>query len=406
MISYTKNIEEENEFDQSFILKDSNTEENNSFSIDNFPSNETINQNSINLDNFDNNSISSSLKYILVKGKESQIKNKSNYTFLISRETPPVLLTKDISRYLINEIDIGMKINNILSNESYLKNNIIEMLEKQLINKEDINNNTKANGKKQLINKEYNKNKKKEELINKSNNKFGKGRKAINDKTNRIHNKYSSDNVINKIKTILKKYIILFVNNIINYLYTPKKRNSIMSELKFPGNKTSDLIKDVDYKSTANKIKKLENLILLNFSVKQLLSFDLSKRYKSLGEKEEQFLKFNQKIINEYLLKDDGHRAIFNFVLNELKLEDFLDVFIYKKELSDITSFNSLKIHEKEIIDKCFVRIENYLQELIDEKDYVFCICFLLLIYNYRRYFSIKKERNKKKVETLKEITE
>ena len=96
MISYTKNIEEENEFDQSFILKDSNTEENNSFSTDNFPSNETINQNSINLDNFDNNSISSSLKYILVKGKESQIKNKSNHTFLISRETPPVLLTKDI----------------------------------------------------------------------------------------------------------------------------------------------------------------------------------------------------------------------------------------------------------------------------------------------------------------------
>ena len=83
-----------------------------------------------------------------------------------------------------------------------------------------------------------------------------------------------------------------------------------------------------------------------------------------------------------------------------------MDVFIYKKELSDITSFNSLKIHEKEIIDKCFVRIENYLQELIDEKDYVFCICFLLLIYNYRRYFSIKKERNKKKAETLKEIAE
>ena len=40
----------------------------------------------------------------------------------------------NISRYLINEIDIGMKINNILSNESFLKNNIIEMLVKQLIN--------------------------------------------------------------------------------------------------------------------------------------------------------------------------------------------------------------------------------------------------------------------------------
>ena len=113
-----------------------------------------------------------------------------------------------------------------------------------------------------------------------------------------------------------------------------------MSELKFPANKTSDLIKDVDYKSTANKKKRIENLILLNFSLKQLLSFDLSKRYKSIKQKSIQFLKFNQKIITEYLMNDNNHRAIFNFVLNELKIEDFLDIFIYKKELSDISSFN------------------------------------------------------------------
>jgi hypothetical protein len=399
MISYTKNIEQENEFIQSSISIDSNTEENNILLTNNFPSDETIYQDSINLEDFDNNSIYNMLKSICEKEKESGIKNKIDCTFLINRETPPVLLTKDISLYLINEIDIGKKIKNILNNESYLKNNAIEMIEKELINKEDIKSNDKKNREKQLFNK------KKEEFIDISKNKFGKGRKAINDETIRNHNKYSSDNVINKIKTILKKYIIIFINNIINYLYPTEKRNLILSELKFPANKTSDLIKDVDYKSTANKKKRIENLILLNFSLKQLLSFDLSKKYKSIKQKSIQFLKFNQKIITEYLMNDNNHRAIFNFVLNELKIEDFLDIFIYKKELSDISSFNELDIHEKEIVESCFVRIEPYLKELLDGKDYIYLICFLLLIFNYRRYFDIKADRKRKKAEINREIT-
>ena len=52
MISYTKNIEQENEFIQSSI---SNTEENNILLTNNFPSDETIYQDSINLEDFDNN---------------------------------------------------------------------------------------------------------------------------------------------------------------------------------------------------------------------------------------------------------------------------------------------------------------------------------------------------------------
>ena len=82
-----------------------------------------------------------------------------------------------------------------------------------------------------------------------------------------------------------------------------------------------------------------------------------------------------------------------------MKLEDFLDIFIYKKEIDDIPSFNELNSQEKVIIEKCFVRIEPYLKELLDENDYIYLICFLILIYNYRRYFSIKAERNRKKAE-------
>ena len=47
MISYTKNIEQENEFIQSSISIDSNTEENNILLTNNFPSDETIYQDSI-----------------------------------------------------------------------------------------------------------------------------------------------------------------------------------------------------------------------------------------------------------------------------------------------------------------------------------------------------------------------
>jgi hypothetical protein len=48
------------------------------------------------------------------------------------------------------------------------------------------------------------------------------------------------------------------------------------------------------------------------------------------------------------------------------------------------------------------MRIEDYLKQLFGENqengknDDVYFICFLLLIYNFRRYFSIKYERNKK----------
>ena len=123
-------------------------------------------------------------------------------------------------------MNLSKKIKDILDNKYYLKNNAIENIMKQLINNESTKN--------KKLNKEIdNANKKK------------LGRKTINDETIRIHNKYSSDNIINKIKTILKKHIIIFVNNIIKSLYTSKQIKSILLELDFPINKVSELIKDV-----------------------------------------------------------------------------------------------------------------------------------------------------------------
>ena len=73
------------------------------------------------------------------------------------------------------------------------------------------------------------------------------------------------------------------------------------------------------------------------------------------------------------------------------------------KELNDFPSFNLLNYNDKIIIQNSLVTIETYLKELYEENDDAYFICFLLLIYNFRRYFSIKGDRkikhnkNKKK---------
>ena len=111
---------------------------------------------------------------------------------------------------------------------------------------------------------------------------------------------------------------------VINSIY------SLQEKIQFylQTNKLSDLIKDEDYKSTANKKKKRENLILLNYSLKELLSFDVSKRYKAIAQNNENFSKYNEKIITWYLLKNSENRAILDFILNNLKHEDFLDLLL------------------------------------------------------------------------------
>ena len=93
---------------------------------------------------------------------------------------------------------------------------------------------------------------------------------------------------------------------------------------------------------------------------------------------------------------------VFKFILKELKFEDFLGLFIRTKELDDFPSFNQLNNYEQNIIRNSLVTIEEYLKELHEEKDDVHFICFLLLIYNFRRYFSVKAERKKKNSENVK----
>ena len=311
------------------------------------------------------------------------IKNK----FYINKTLPLPLYENDIIKIINTKMNISYNIQNILNAVSNIKNDSrIEIVKKDITEKLDTRS------------KRTNK-----RLKNKEDIKFG--RKKKEDLSFRIHNKYTTDNIIIKIKNVMKKYLIIFVNNIIISLYGSKKINEIRTILNLPKHASLSLIKDINYKSIANKTRKKDNLDLLTISVEEFLSSSVSTRYRKINKEEYNNLsKYNQ-IIIDFLFKDNMNRDMFNFIFKNLKIEDWLNIFIYQKELNDFHSFNYLWESQKKIIEESFIKIDDIFAKLSEEGDLYF-FCFLLLIYNYKRYFLIKRERQgkekAKKLEIIK----
>ena len=301
------------------------------------------------------------------------IKNK----FYINKTLPLPLYENDIIKIINTKMNISYNIQNILNAVSNIKNDSrIEIVKKDITEKLDTRS------------KRTNK-----RLKNKEDIKFG--RKKKEDLSFRIHNKYTTDNIIIKIKNVMKKYLIIFVNNIIISLYGSKKINEIRTILNLPKHASLSLIKDINYKSIANKTRKKDNLDLLTISVEEFLSSSVSTRYRKINKEEYNNLsKYNQ-IIIDFLFKDNLNRDMFNFIFKNLKIEDWLNIFIYQKELNDFHSFNYLGESQKKIIEESFIKIDDIFDKLSEEGDLYF-FCFLLLIYNYKRYFLIKRERQGK----------
>jgi len=230
--------------------------------------------------------------------------------------------------------------------------------------------------------------------------KLKRGRKNKNDHTNANHNKYSSDNIIKAIKAKLNECIINFINKIINYVYSNNKEKLIKIIGGLNNNKKNkakskyiEVIKKLDYKTFVNKTNKKYNLELLNQTIKEYLSKNISKKYKN-------FNKEYNKIIIERLLQDEENNLIFNFIFNKIKIEDWLDIFVRKKELELHDDINDLKDYQIDMIKENLVRIDeidtNGLYEMY-ENDKLYFHCFMLLIYNFKRFFELKEDRKEKR---------
>lgn len=352
------NIYNELNFENCFQNQDESSE---NFSL-NFP----------NIENLKNNSN-------IIINNDSQTKSKSNLLpFAIDKPIPEPFYEKDISHIILKKVDINEKIKdkikNLLKSKSILENNFVQIVRKEITEK------LNTRGKR----------------LNKDNkNKVNFGRKRKGDESIRIHNKYTPDNIITKIKNILKRYLIVFVNNIIFSLYGKENINTILNKLNLPKHASLSLIKDIDYKSIANKKRKNENLALLNISIKKILSFNVSGRYRKIKNKDDKCLTNYNKIIIEYLFEGGKNRNIFDFIFNKLNLEDWLDIFTRKKDLNDFPQIHSLNENEIKIVEESLVTLDNYFEELFSEGD-IYFLCFILLIYNYKRYYLIKQERKAK----------
>ena len=207
-------------------------------------------------------------------------------------------------------------------------------------------------------------------------NKKKRGRKSIIKSLN-VHNRMTPDNIIKKIKSILFKYIIEFLNKLLK---------KVSKKIK---------LAKLDYKYI-NKLKRKDDLLLLKIKSKELLSLNISPKYRSLKKD------YNKKIIeqienkNEFIINEDNNHFYDTliFVLN-LSFGDWLDLFTRKKNCEDLFNYYGIdknNINNK-IIEESFLGINEVLNQFEENEKYF--SRFVFYLYNYERWFFIKKPRNR-----------
>ena len=219
-------------------------------------------------------------------------------------------------------------------------------------------------------------------LIKKDNeNKKKRGRKCNNSNRFNIHDNMCSDNIIKKVKSAIFNYSLYFLNNILSLCDCDE--NCFMYKIK---------LSRLDYKYV-NVLKKEKEFEILNMSLKELFSKDISPKLKKYNSK------FNKQIIENILNnKNKKVNDTLLFAFN-MTLRDWLDIFTLKKSVTDIINEYKDKNY-KDIdsvkIEKSFVGVDNLLNEIKGKNDEDYLTRFIFCLYNYERWFYLKKARNKK----------
>ena len=363
-----------NDLDSSFNLDENSININNnqliSFDLNNF---NTI---------FDENSLKNNNLYMnptqMINKAKPYFKIEKYYGIKIENDIPKPFLEKDITK-LFKKMNIcketKMKFISCINNPSTKKE---EIKSKLLLNPRE--------RRKKLNDKVKPKEKKEIKFNNKSN--LKSGRKTKNDFSVRTHNKFSFDNMIDKIKNMINTSLVLFCNKIIKAIYTNEEQIiQIFSMAKISKEiSRTKIIKDIDYSFLANKRKGNEILELLNMTVKDYLSNKISLKYVNIPNE------YNELIINQLLL-DDSNKDIFVFLFN-IKIGDFFYVYIYQKDIKDFLEFNKLNSNHKRIVKNNLVRINDCLNKIVS-KDETYFQCLVMLIYNFRRFLMNQERRNR-----------
>ena len=207
-----------------------------------------------------------------------------------------------------------------------------------------------------------------------------RGRKPAKKECYKEHDKMEADNIIKKIKAEFFKYMVLFINNIIctiNLIYNHK-------------------IYKIDYE-LINRLNREIDLKYLNMTIKDLLSLNVSPKFKKIDKESNK--NYIEKILNEKSLNE----AI-KFAFN-MTFRDFIDIFSYKKNVKELLNEYKVNDDNDDIcnkIEKSLVGVDDLFNRIAksDNNDKYYFSNFVFYLYNYEKWFFMKRGRNKKSIMT------
>ena len=208
-----------------------------------------------------------------------------------------------------------------------------------------------------------------------------------------------SDNILSKIINLINLSLLNFINKLIRSLYSKEEIKKILEQLnllkKISEKDLKEVIKNNDYEFRYELTKKDEKLKLLNWTLKDYFSTNISSKFKYP-------INYN-KLVIEKILEEKTNKDIFEFILNDLLIIDWLEIFLYKKDLSELKKFSLLNDDKKDKIEKNLERVDKYINDKYINKyfknDKNYYHCFILIIYNLKRYLINKEARNRNKKE-------
>ena len=210
-----------------------------------------------------------------------------------------------------------------------------------------------------------------------------RGRQKNNLNRFETHDKMCPDNIIKKVKASVFNFIIYFLNNLLSSADVEYSLENVQ------------LLK-LDYKFI-NRLKKEQEFEFLSMSLKDLFSKDISPKY-NLGKYSKDF---NKKLIENILNNKSNDTISFAF---QMTLRDWLNIFTLKKSVKDIINeYNNINYQniDSEKIEKSFVGVDKLLNVIKKKNGEDYLTRFILCLYNYERWFYLKKERNNKKKKEL-----
>jgi hypothetical protein len=120
---------------------------------------------------------------------------------------------------------------------------------------------------------------------------------------------------------------------------------------------------------------------MLNTSLKDLLSYETTKKYKKYRYDTKNY---NKNIIDSILIKEANNKNIMKLL--NMKFIDWIDIYLLKKKAEDEIQFDGLSSILSDLIS-------NY----PDEEDIAYIKKFIINLYNYKNWFQRKIGRIGKK---------